>query len=68
MQGGAFGGVQEAGDHPGVHAGGIGYIDQLVIGGDAFRLGVEAAPLAPLQRQLVQLEIAKGADDGIDLT
>ena len=42
-------------------------VDELVIDRHAMLLGVEGQALSALDLQLVELEVAEGADDGVDL-
>src|SRR3546814_15358323 len=63
----AFGGGEEAGDLVGIHRLRVGDVDQLVIGRNAFLLGIEATARNPFQFKLVELELAESTDDGIDL-
>ena len=46
----------------------VGHYDQLVIGGHAMLFGIKGQALEALNLELVQLEVAKGADHRIDLS
>ena len=63
----AFGRRQKAAGFGNIHRGGVGDVDQFIIGGHAFFFGIKTAAFHACQRHLRQLEVAKGADHGIHL-
>src|SRR3546814_1231275 len=60
-------GGEEAGDLILNQGRGMGDVDQLVVGRHAFFLGIEATPGKAFQFKLIELEVAEGADDRVDL-
>ncbi len=59
--------VEKAAQHLFVHALRVGHQDQLVIARHAFLLDIEGAAFIAFDGQLIELEIAVGADHRIDL-